>query len=337
MAQASVEMLDMDSTTIGESVPLAVLTPPDFDPATESLPLCILLHGGGGDRSALVNDQHLYAQCWADGSARRMVIVAPSSGPLRWYADPWGDFIADELPDFMAGRYNSRSDRDGVVLTGRSMGGFGTLKTAFLRPDRFVAIAVHHPAVEPGFTRAAATPRNTFYRFPQTDDNLWGTPVNEELWAADNPANLAVKHADAIRDSGMEIYIDAGDQDTLNLQDGTEFLHRTLWDLDIRHEYHLVRWADHVGTSIARRVPESFQFLSDALGGGLSAPKALDLNEAEQAWSDWMSSGGQGEAQPIDLSTERGPALLGIMMEPKRTPALELDETFARSYGNLPN
>ncbi|MGI9625041.1 MAG: alpha/beta hydrolase [Acidimicrobiales bacterium] len=333
MGDAKLHLIDVEAETVGAPVPLAVVTPPGFDPGGASLPLCRVLHGGGGDRSKLEGDLPFIEAAWADGEIVPMVFVTASTGPLSWYGGDWEDFIAEELPTIMADRFNTRTDPAGSVMTGRSMGGFGTLKIALKRPDQFAAIAALEPAIEPGLRRDEATPRNSFYRFADVDHALWGDPVDQDRWAADNPANIATENATTIRESGLEIYLECGDQDSLNLHDGAEFMHRTLWDLDVRHEFHLVRWADHVGTSFARRVPEALRFLSDALSGGLSAPTGFALNAEEQAWVDWVRGGMVGEPVQLSLSTERGPAMMAIMNEAKKTPAMELDPTFARSYG----
>lgn len=330
------QLLEMESELAGGAVELAVLTPPGFELESEPLPLCVFLHGGGGDRSLLQYDQARYEAAWRDGWAGPMVVVAPSTNPLSWYADPWGDVVAEELPAFMAERFNTRVDRGGTALAGRSMGGYGALNIAFKRPERFGVIAAIEPAIEPGLSRGDATARNTFYRFVDLDGELWGSPIDDERWKADNPANLALENADGIKKSGMEIYLDVGDEDALNLHDGAEFLHRTLWDLDIRHEYHLVRWADHVGVSFDRRMPEAIRFISDAFAGGRSAPTELQLTEVEQAWLDWIRNSMEGDPKTVDLSTERGPALLRLTFEEKMKPVRVFDPTVARAYGPMP-
>lgn len=337
MNDANLHLLDVDAETVGQSVPLAVVTPPGFDPSSEPLPLCRMLHGGGGDRSKLEGDLPYIARMCAEGELVPMVFVTASTGPVSWYGDQWEDFVADELPEIMRERFNTRTDRAGSVMTGRSMGGFGTLKIALKRPDRFAAIAALEPAIEPGLRRSQSTPRNTFYRFEDVDKALWGSPIDEERWAVDNPANIATANASEIRASGLEIYLECGDQDCLNLHDGAEFMHRTLWDLDIRHEFHMVRWADHVGTSFSVRVPEALRFLSNALTGGLSAPANLELTEQEQRWVDWVRGGMVGESVELALSTERGPAMMAIMNEAKKAPAMEIDPTFGRAYGVMPS
>lgn len=337
MSSATTQLFDVDSTVMGKVVPVSVVLPPGFQRSGESMPLCVSLHGGGGDRTDIVNNRPLYERMWADGSLAPMVIAAPSTGPRSWYVDPWEDFIADELPLRMAERFNTRDDPAGTLLTGVSMGGFGTLKIGLRRPERFAALAALEPAIEPGFTRAAATPRNMFYRFPEEDAALWGDPIDEERWQRDNPANVARSNAESIRASGVEIYLEAGDEDGLNLHDGTEFLHRVLWDLDIRHEYHLVRWGNHVGPSLEGRVAEAYRFLTHVLAGGLSTPGAIELNADERAFVEWARGGMVGERRDLSVvAPERVPAVLEAIMADRRESARSMDPSVARAYGPMP-
>ncbi len=165
---------------------------------------------------------------------------------------------------------------------------------------------------------------------------MWGEPVDEARWQADNPASIARANADAIRASGIEIYLEVGDEDELNLHDGAEFLHRALWDLDIRHEYHLVRWAGHVGPTFAERIAEAHRFLSHALAGGRSAPEDPEFTAQELEWLAWVDGGMSGDPVVIDMTSERAGALLRRQMGAKREPAEAADPTMARAYARLP-
>jgi S-formylglutathione hydrolase len=336
MTQSRTELIEINAKTVNQTVPLGVIVPPGFVQTGSPLPLCIFLHGGGGDRSMALEMQPMYEAMWTAGTLAPMVIVSASTGPLSWYAGPWEEFIAAELPEIMAGKFGTRSDPAGTVLTGLSMGGLGTLKIAFRRPDRFAAIAALEPGIEPGLRRVEASPRNTFYRFPESDSAMWGNPIDEKRWQNYNPANIAQENADTIRASEMEIYLEAGDEDDLNLHDGTEFLHRILWDLDIRHEYHCVRWAGHVGSSLGARFAEAMRFLTNALNGGLSAPKPITPTADEQKWIDWMNRGMAGEAPALDMSGDRAPGLLDRLMAPKKDPAHQSDPSSVRAYAQMP-
>ena len=75
-----------------------------------------------------------------------MVVVMPDAGN-SWYVDfaavggP-GDFetaILDDLPQAIEEGMPVRRQRGGRAIAGLSMGGFGALRLAFKRPDRYCA------------------------------------------------------------------------------------------------------------------------------------------------------------------------------------------------------
>ena len=74
-----------------------------------------------------------------------------------------------------------------------------------------------------------------------------GDPIDESHWASNNPATIVRDNAEAIRKSGIHIYIEVGSEDVLGLHRGTEFLHRAMYENRITHEYRYVAGADHVG------------------------------------------------------------------------------------------
>jgi S-formylglutathione hydrolase len=341
MNPATTRLFDLDSAVMGTTVPVAVVLPPDFQPEGESLPLLINLHGGDGDRNFLVAGLPHFQSMWETGELPPLVMVTFSSGGTSWYVGNWEKFVVDELSTYMNTRFNTRLDREGIVLTGSSMGGYGALKIAFKYPERFSAIASLEAAVEPFLTRTPGNHRNTWYRMEAIESRIWGSPFDEAAWEADNPATIAYRNADAIRDSGLDIYLEVGDQDYLNLHDGNEFLHRVLWDHDIRHEYHLVRWADHIGFSMERRAREVYRFLAASLAGGLAEPADLPLTEKEQAYINWATGGDMAAGEPPptqeDLMADmtRGPSLLRGLFGPSRDRATG-DTDLQRAYARLP-
>ncbi len=340
-SRATAHLMDMESTTMGATVPMSVVLPPGFDRDAGELPLLIHLHGGGMDREALTLLLPIWQEVWDSGDLPPVVMVSFSSGGGSWYRGAWEQFVVDELPKWAHEKYGTSLSPEKTVMTGVSMGGYGTLKIAFKHPDRFLAIAPMEPAIEPSIERLPDRKRNTWYRIPQIEQMHWGNPFSEEAWLADNPATVAYRNADAIRESGLEIYIEVGDQDYINLHDGAEFMHRVLWDRDIRHEYHLVRWADHVGASFPRRAKEAHRFLGAALRGGLAEPLDLELSEDEQAYIDWVFSGGQARGEPFGRDwnlmhqTPGAPTVHKKLWDPLRNLAAD-DPALGRAYAELP-
>lgn len=326
----TVTRFDVPSTAVGSDVPTSALLPPGFDRASgAALPLVIWLHGGGGNREQLPQYRPWLDELIEHGLIPPLVFASFSTTPFSGFLGSWEEFIADELPRAMAERYGTRTDRDGLAVAGISMGGYGALKSAFRSPDRFVAVGAMEPSVEPTLTSLPNHKRNTWTRGPAPS-----------LSVADNPARLAHDNAAAIRASGLAIYLEVGDEDYLNLHDGTEFVHRVLWDHDVRHEYHLVRWADHNGASMRPRFAEMMAFIATALAGGRSDPVAPPLTEAEQELlAEVARRAAAGEPPPEEWSTymlgPRGPTVHAQVWSALRALAVE-DPELARAYARLP-
>lgn len=189
-----------------------------------------------------------------------MVFATPSAG-MSYYLD-WDSFIAEEFIPHLRATCNVAST---TAITGFSMGGYGALKIAFAYPEQFAAVAVMNPMIEPGLADAEIGARNKIHHSTGGPPPLIGPARDPELFAANNPANRANANASRIRESALPIYLEAGDNDFVNAHDGTEFLHRVLWDLDVSHEYRLVRGADHGGPTFRPRMRATYIWLSAAL------------------------------------------------------------------------
>jgi len=108
-----------------------------------------------------------------------------------------------------------------------------------------------------------------------------------------SPIAYAIDNADNIRKSGIELFLDVGDEDKSMLHNAAELLHRHLWYHRIQHEYHLVRGGNHEGSSWRRRGPEAIDFLFRSMEQALNPVEILDKEEREYA--AWMVS---DKAQP---------------------------------------
>jgi S-formylglutathione hydrolase len=118
------------------------------------------------------------------------------------------------------------------------------------------------PGIEPAYAWKDVKPEDRFYRKDELMQERFGTPIDADYWAANNPATIARDNADALRKSGLAIFIDVGTEDVFGLDRGAEFLHRTLYDRGVPHEFRYVLGADHVGKSISPRIRNGLDFLN---------------------------------------------------------------------------
>jgi S-formylglutathione hydrolase len=326
------------SQAAGRAVDYRVITPPGWTSAAR-LPLLLVLHGANSAASVLADQAELLRGMWADGSLPPVVVgcvTVPTRG--GFYIDwpgtggRWESLVSAEFPAHLRDRFGADLRR--LMITGTSMGGYGALKIAFRDPGRFVGVAVLAPAVFPVEAQSAVRPRNTL------GDLQHLLAAMRQVPGSGRDSSSAVDRlragAGEIRRSGLAISVECGDSDCFSLQDGAEYLHRVLWDLDISHDYRLVRDADHVGPELADRQRAALRFLGAALArrhtgnGPGSGPDVIADYRA------WLAAGGSGPAPAIDFGSPQGPAVLRLLLEPQRKAAAGQDPGVGRRYGLLP-
>jgi S-formylglutathione hydrolase len=318
---------ELASLHLPAPVPYAVLTPEHAG----QLPLCLLLLGAGGTRENLVDLQPTFEGWWTEGLTLPMTVAVPSPG-MDYYLEggagtvQWDLFLAAGLIPSVRAKFEVSNV---TILAGISGGGYGALKLAFARPEMFAAVAAMQPMLEPGLRESEVGARNRLHHVAGGPPELVGARRDGALWEANNPANRARANAEAIRKSGMAIYLEAADRDFLNAHDGAEFLHRTLWDLDLAHEYHLVREADHGGPTMRSRLRAMFAWL-----GAILSPPTSDA-AVEHAAGEWLRSGMQGKSPAGATTSDAFIQYMRARFEPLRAKAAETDPSTARRYGVL--
>lgn len=257
---------ELASDLVPGTVEYAVLAPDGYQ-SMKGLPLILNLHGGGGSRDRLGRQRALWDRLWNSKQIPAVIVVMPSVTARGFYmnfrdgTERWEDFIIGPFLEHLRTTYPVTRDPKKTFLMGASMGGMGSLRIAFRYPDRFGAVAALEPGIEPILKWQDMRPKHRFWRDDKLFERAYGKPVDAGYWAKNNPASMVVESADRIRESGLQIYVEAGDEDQFWLYEGAEFLHQILWQQKIKHEYHLVRGADHVGPSLGPRSEEAIKFL----------------------------------------------------------------------------
>ncbi|MCB1686177.1 MAG: alpha/beta hydrolase-fold protein [Pseudomonadales bacterium] len=265
-AASEVILSSLDSDLVPGPVEYAVLLPPGYQDMKD-LPLIVNLHGGGGSRENLVRQRKLWEGLWQAGELPPLAMATPSVTARGFYmnfrdgSERWEDFVTGPFIRHLRESLPVSTDSKRTFLMGASMGGMGSLRMAFRYPEKFGGVAALEPGIEPVLRWADVQPKHRFWRADDLLEKAYGKPIDADYWAANNPASMVMADAERIRNSGLQIYVEAGDEDQFWLYEGAEFLHRVLWDMRIRHEYHLVRGADHVGPSLNERFAEAARFL----------------------------------------------------------------------------
>jgi enterochelin esterase-like enzyme len=184
------------SAARGCEVEVAVMTPPGADPAR--LPVCLALHGRGGQAGDLVGMglPSLLAAAVRDGGTPYALIAVDGNPDSYWIArtpddDPQA-MLLGELPGWLAGMGLTADGGLPRAVLGVSMGCFGALVYARQRPVGLIAVAALSPALFRGWTQARA--RHAF--------------SGEPAWAAAEP----LRHLGALP-AGLRLGVWCGEQD----------------------------------------------------------------------------------------------------------------------------
>ena len=62
---SKVELHSFETSLAPKAVEYAVILPPGYEPDGPPVPVCLVLHGGGGNRDNLVDSQPLFDALWA--------------------------------------------------------------------------------------------------------------------------------------------------------------------------------------------------------------------------------------------------------------------------------
>lgn len=329
-------LVEVFSEALNANVPVSILKCGN-DPKD----VYVHLDGGVGDRETLLKRKALIAMMMEAGViSPDSMHVSFSGGSGAFYTGGWESWVAEELPQWLSEQFNVAVHRENLVLSGISAGGHGALKIAFRQPNRFRAVVALEPVIMPSLVWPDQHTRASWWMVEASARAVWGEPFPESFLAS-HPPNVLVSNAEDIRDSGLDIYLEVGDEDLLNLQDGAEFLHRLLWQHDVPHEFHQVRWADHGGHSIEDRFIEAMCFLDASLNGRKKQARTLDLSDAEQRFVDYVLGGGPMRGEPVPEGASPGSvetelSVMARLWEPLRSIAVSKDPNMKRHYGSLP-
>ena len=150
------------SEAMGKHMAYSVYTPPNWS-ASETLPLVVMLHGGGGDHLDFDRyDVDLYLdQLYSDSNLPRALIALPEGEFGFWenWADGsrrYRDWVVDEMMVEVEKAFPTMGCPNNCHIMGVSMGGHGALRLGHLEADTFASVtAISAPVLSPEETEQA--------------------------------------------------------------------------------------------------------------------------------------------------------------------------------------
>ncbi|HET6144363.1 MAG TPA: alpha/beta hydrolase family protein [Candidatus Acidoferrales bacterium] len=243
-----------------------------FLPASYSLPegklrkypVLYLLHGlGGTQQSAVLNGEWTVLQdLRRDHKIGDFIVVSPEAWDTFYInsrdgGTRYSDFFISEFLPHIEGTYRIQSTRLTRGITGFSMGGYGALRFAFLRPDLFGSVSAHSAAIERDPPDAVSGMQSPGNFVSGVLGKTFGDPIDKPFWFRNSPYELAKKNATSLK--SQRIYFDCGTEDTFGLYVGASEMHKALDSLKIPHEFHLYP-GGHGGSYLLQHRDASFEF-----------------------------------------------------------------------------
>jgi S-formylglutathione hydrolase FrmB len=264
------------SASLGVTKKYKAYLPAGYDTLTaRRYPVIYMLHGLGGDETNWIEAGKLDA---AADTLRLQAIVVMPDGDDGFYANSatpvdkekclgsqppfsreqapedycvatanYEDYITRDLVAHVDATYRTIPERHARGIGGLSMGGFGALHLAMRHKDLFAASA-SHSGVD-ALLYVGPHPYTTADKVVLLDDiTSWGKgigPIGDHIraifgtdganWRTHDPASLAAD----LKPGELALYLDAGSEDYLLLDDGAQYLHDLLTKRGIEHDWYM--------------------------------------------------------------------------------------------------
>ena len=236
--QASIiDTLDIKSIINGKIIRSAVVTPEGYQKNQQPLPVLYLLHGFSDSFDSWLKFPPSKSLVQEMSDKYNIIIVCPDGGYGSWYLDSplqkdyqYESFIIKELVPAIDKKYRTLAKRESRVITGLSMGGFGSLYLSLRNPTIFAgagsisgAMDVYGSTKIPGMQSKQV--KNWFLKI-----------LGDPLKFPDRYKNITILNLTTqLKNANIKITFDCGVNDFLF--EGNKALHKKLLLEKIPHDY----------------------------------------------------------------------------------------------------
>ena len=192
------------SAAAGTTVSFHVFTPPAYDNQPQRrFPVLYWLHGSGSPTGGIAPMSNWFGTAMAQGNIPPMIVVFPNGMPYSMWCNskdgtvPMESVIIQDLIPHVDATFRTIASREGRIIEGFSMGGYGAGRLGFKYPQLFAGISMlgagpvqlDFLAPDPG-TTVPEELRLTIY------EQVWGS--DPAYFLAQSPWMLAQQNAQAI-------------------------------------------------------------------------------------------------------------------------------------------
>lgn len=234
-----------ESKAAASKVSYHIYTPPAY--ANESqrrFPVLYWLHGGGGGQKGMAPVVRHFASAMREGKVPPMLIVFPNGLKLSLWVDskdgavPMETVVVKELIPEVDAHFRTLTRREGRMVEGFSMGGYGAARLGFKHHDMFRAVSILSGGpLQQEFTE---TPRATAWMRERAFQSVFGSDM--AYYKAVSPWSLAEQNAAALRDK-LLVRMAIGERD--EMLEVTRRFEQHLTKLGIPHQFTVLPGVGH--------------------------------------------------------------------------------------------
>lgn len=261
---------EFDSRALKRQWRYAVYLPDGYESSQLRYPVLYLLHGNGGDLHSWSKDgrmQPTLDALIANAQIPPAIVVMPDAG-TTWFVDRKENmqsaFLSDLLPE-VEREFRTINSREGRVIAGFSMGGYGALRFVLLHPEKFAAAGLLAPAIyDPAPPEHSSARRVGVFGAPDFDAGVWQGLNYPTLWGAYLAKNQPVP-----------MYINSGDDDDFFIEAEAARLYALLRKHKLPGELRIVNGAHALPaweSTIADALRYLFRFASRPVSAADTSP-----------------------------------------------------------------
>jgi enterochelin esterase-like enzyme len=265
-----VEYRLFQSTAAGTAVSFHVFLPPAYaaEPARR-FPVLYWLHGSGNPTAPIAQLTSVYGSAMAQGRIPPMIVVFPNGMNSSMWCDskdghvPMETVVLDDLIPHVDATFRTIAQRSGRILDGFSMGGAGSGRLGFRRPDLFAGVSMLGAGPiqtdfmdEPDGSTTPPEQRAAIYEM------VWGS--DPAYYTSQNPRTVVAERAEAVIAAQVRVRQGIGSLDSL-LPMNQEF-DALLTSLAIPHSFTVVPGVDHLAPAVLNALGQAnWDFYNAAL------------------------------------------------------------------------
>ncbi|MCX7199174.1 MAG: alpha/beta hydrolase-fold protein [Proteobacteria bacterium] len=227
-----------DSKTIGGKVSYHAYIPAAYGRSEARLPVLYWLHGTDGGIGGIRPSAKVFDDAIEAGKVPAMIVVFVNGLPRRLWADSKDGsspvervFITEVIPD-VDKTFRTIATREGRILEGFSMGGYGAARLGFKYPSLFAGISILAGGPFDLELRGPRAQRNPLLREQLLRDVCGNDP---DYFKAISPWFIAEGAAAALRDQKTAIRHVVGARD--DTRDLNRQFHERMASVRIPHDY----------------------------------------------------------------------------------------------------